>query len=265
VAWGWNGDGQCNVASPNADFVAIAGGGYHSLGLKSDGTIVAWGYNYGGQCNVPAPNADFVAVAGGSYHSLGLKSLTTVPTFISFFDAGAAGTSVDLMWDIISDEDVLGFKIYRGAGGAETTDDITAGQLIARDARTYRDESISGGMTYEYTLAVVLSDRSEVRSQTVTVKTKTYVVELSQNSPNPFNPTTTISFTLPERARVTLSIYDVQGELLTTIVDEVLGEGHQERFWDGKDAGGNPVGSGVYFYRLTAGDKTLTKKMVLLK
>ncbi len=74
VAWGWNEDGQCDVPAPNADFVAVAGDVWHSLGLKSDGTIVAWGWNYHGQCDVPAPNADFVAVAGGQNHSLGLKS-----------------------------------------------------------------------------------------------------------------------------------------------------------------------------------------------
>ena len=63
VAWGLNEDGQCNVPVPNADFVAVAGGGYHSLGLKSDGTIIAWGNNSYGQCEEPALNADFVAVA----------------------------------------------------------------------------------------------------------------------------------------------------------------------------------------------------------
>jgi hypothetical protein len=88
---------------------------------------------------------------------------------------------------------------------------------------------------------------------------------LSQNYPNPFNPTTTISFTLPESSKVTLSIYDVEGRLVKTLLDETVGEGYQERIWDGKDAGGNHAGSGVYFYRLTAGAKTLTKKMVLLK
>jgi hypothetical protein len=88
---------------------------------------------------------------------------------------------------------------------------------------------------------------------------------LRQNYPNPFNPTTTICFTLLERTRVTLSIYDVGGRLVRTLVDETMGEGYQERSWDGKDASGSQVGSGVYFYRLTAGDRTLTKKMVLLK
>ena len=74
VAWGHNGYGQCDVPAPNTDFVAVAGGAYHSLGLKSDGSIVAWGYDYHGQCNVPAPNTDFVAVAGGGEHSLGLRA-----------------------------------------------------------------------------------------------------------------------------------------------------------------------------------------------
>jgi len=74
VAWGNNGNGQCNVPSPSTAFVAVAGGAWHSLGLKADGAIVAWGSNYDGQCNVPPPNTGFVAVAGGGHHSLGLKA-----------------------------------------------------------------------------------------------------------------------------------------------------------------------------------------------
>ena len=89
--------------------------------------------------------------------------------------------------------------------------------------------------------------------------------ELFQNFPNPFNPTTMISFSLPEKTRAVLSIHDVEGRLVTTLVDDTLDEGVREVTWDGKDASGSPVGSGVYFYRLTAGDKTLTKKMVCLK
>ncbi|MDO8588100.1 MAG: hypothetical protein Q7T82_13825, partial [Armatimonadota bacterium] len=74
VAWGANISGQCNVPAPNSGFTAVAAGYVHSLGLKSDGSIVAWGDNGSGQCNVPSPNSGFIAVAGGGYHSLGLKS-----------------------------------------------------------------------------------------------------------------------------------------------------------------------------------------------
>ena len=78
VAWGDTFLGHTNAPSPNADFTAVAAGGFHSLGLKSDGSIVAWGDNSYGQTNVPAPNADFMAVAAGQYYSLGLRSDGTI-------------------------------------------------------------------------------------------------------------------------------------------------------------------------------------------
>jgi len=74
VAWGNNDSGQCRVPAPNSDFVGVAAGNEHSLGLKLDRSIVAWGMNMFGQCNVPEPNADFAAVAAGIYHSLALRA-----------------------------------------------------------------------------------------------------------------------------------------------------------------------------------------------
>jgi len=95
--------------------------------------------------------------------------------------------------------------------------------------------------------------------------------ELSQNYPNPFNPTTTIKFTLPsagsgeEPLPTALKIYNVLGELVRTLVDEPKSPGVHYEVWDGKDGQGNQVASGIYFYRLRAGQFTETKKMVLLK
>ena len=71
VTWGDNAEGGCDVPAPNTDFVAIAAGALHSLGLKSDSSIVAWGWNYEGQCEVPTPNADFVATAAGRLPQFG--------------------------------------------------------------------------------------------------------------------------------------------------------------------------------------------------
>jgi glycosidase len=88
---------------------------------------------------------------------------------------------------------------------------------------------------------------------------------LGQNYPNPFNPSTTISFVLPRESHVTLSIFDIRGRPVKTVRDEIVPEGHREVVWDGRDELGNGVSSGIYFYRLTAGEQTLTKKMVLLK
>ena len=89
---------------------------------------------------------------------------------------------------------------------------------------------------------------------------------LAQNYPNPFNPTTTIGFTLRERGHVSLRIYNVAGQLLRTLVDETRAPGVSHTIdWDGRNARGSSVASGVYFYRLVTKDATMTRKMVLLK
>jgi hypothetical protein len=88
---------------------------------------------------------------------------------------------------------------------------------------------------------------------------------LGQNYPNPFNPATAIDYDLPARAAVTLTVFDVLGRTVTTLVNEVQPAGQHIARWDGADYHGNPVASGVYFYRLIADDSRLTRKMLLLK
>jgi hypothetical protein len=95
--------------------------------------------------------------------------------------------------------------------------------------------------------------------------------ELGQNYPNPFNPSTTIRFTLPTAVDggatvpTSLRIYNVLGEVVRTLVDEAMVPGVHHKVWDGRDDHGNRVASGIYFYRLRAGDLQHTKKMVLMK
>ena len=88
---------------------------------------------------------------------------------------------------------------------------------------------------------------------------------LSQNVPNPFNPSTDISFALPTDSKVSLSIYNVLGQHVKTLVDDYMRAGNQTITWDGTDATGRTVASGVYFYKLNANDFSSTKKMMMLK
>ncbi len=88
---------------------------------------------------------------------------------------------------------------------------------------------------------------------------------LAQNYPNPFNPATTIAFNLPNAGQVELSIYNVLGQKVATIVDGQLEAGTHEAVWDGTDESGNAVGSGIYFYRISTSDFEQTKKMILMK
>jgi len=93
---------------------------------------------------------------------------------------------------------------------------------------------------------------------------------LDQNFPNPFNPCTTIRFTVPEMSQggnVNLTIYDLLGRKVRTLMDAQVGAGGYETAWDGKDGAGKVVSSGVYLYRLTVdgGRGTETRKMVLVR
>lgn len=88
---------------------------------------------------------------------------------------------------------------------------------------------------------------------------------LNQNYPNPFNPTTNISFVLPEAKEVRLEIYNVRGQRVARLLDQAMSAGEHTIEWNGTTDGGSHVASGVYFYRISAGGFTDTRKMTLLK
>jgi hypothetical protein len=89
--------------------------------------------------------------------------------------------------------------------------------------------------------------------------------ELGQNYPNPFNPTTTITFSMPKPGRCTIDITNVLGQRVKTLLNSEFPAGNHSVTWDGTDATGSKVASGIYFYRLHAGDFSATKKMLLMK
>ena len=92
------------------------------------------------------------------------------------------------------------------------------------------------------------------------------IFSLNQNYPNPFNPATTIRFGLPADAPVRLEVYNILGQYITTLIDGVYHTaGFYESIWDSRDASGRLVPSGIYIYRITAGNFIETKKMTLMK
>ena len=89
--------------------------------------------------------------------------------------------------------------------------------------------------------------------------------DLHQNYPNPFNPTTIIEYALPKALQVKIQIYNILGQKVRTLVEELQEPGYKIIHWDGRDDKGVEVSSGVYFYRIEAGDFVKCKKMTLLK
>jgi hypothetical protein len=100
----------------------------------------------------------------------------------------------------------------------------------------------------------------EVNGRTLPLK-----FELGQNTPNPFNPNTIITFAIPRPAEVRVEVFNVLGQKVKTLANEFCKAGYKRVEWDGTDDNGSSVASGVYLYRMTSGDFKDTKKMLLLK
>ena len=127
-----------------------------------------------------------------------------------------------------------------------------------------------------YVMGVYELDEGEVLSDTTNVlhfaftpnednQNVPIVFGLKQNIPNPFNPSTQIRFSLPEKSMTSLNIYNLKGQLVKTLVNADFPKGNHMVTWDGKDNNNTDVSSGVYYYRLNWNKKEMTRKMILLK
>jgi hypothetical protein len=88
---------------------------------------------------------------------------------------------------------------------------------------------------------------------------------LGQNYPNPFNPSTTIEYSLAQEDNVSLEVFNILGQHIVTLVDDILPAGEYQAIWNGVDKNGIPVSSGIYLYRIRAGMYIENKKMILMK
>ena len=88
---------------------------------------------------------------------------------------------------------------------------------------------------------------------------------LHQNYPNPFNPVTSLRYDLPENSHVTITIYDMLGKEVKTLINQTQDAGYRSIIWDATNDYGKPVSAGIYLYQIQAGAYISTKKMVLLK
>jgi hypothetical protein len=189
-----------------------------------------------------------------------------VPVFISLFEVSLRGRDVEVSWDIAANEELLGFKIHREEASSSGPEALNDGRLISPERRSYLDRGAEAGKTYRYNLAVVLPDYSEVYSSPVMVTAPLISgVVLGQNVPNPFNPSTTIPFSIAENGSVSLRVFDAHGAFVAALVQKVLPAGSHTAVWDGRDSKGRAVASGVYFARIESNGRVAARKMVLAK
>jgi hypothetical protein len=188
-----------------------------------------------------------------------------VPAVLQGFESLWDGAHAVVSWRLTDFADDVDFDVYRrdGPGGGFThLHDV---QITRRGGDfTLVDGASERGVTYTYRV-VVIESGSAITSFETTLTTPALRLALMQNHPNPFNPSTRIGFELPRAMTANLSIYDPRGRLVVTLVEGTVAKGAREVTWDGKDARGTPVSSGVYFYQLRTGTRTFTKKLVFLK
>ena len=177
--------------------------------------------------------------------------------FAVAYNTGSGNT---LTWASPGDPDIEYYRIYRDNGlvaqvwGAEWADPDYDGWDVSYEVSAVDDAGQEG-------------IRAVPGTETATETPQTPAAHaLHQNVPNRFNPSTVIRYDLPrDEARVRLGVYDVSGALVRTLVDESQQAGTKMVTWNGRDDSGRQVATGVYFYRLTAGRFSETRKMILLK
>lgn len=168
------------------------------------------------------------------------------------------------------------YMVYFPFGGAQTvnlsatSDSLVAEWLNPGDGSTTAGGVVAGGSTRTFTPpfnsdAALYLHSSQTSGIGTAPATTIPAYHLSVNYPNPFNPSTVITYELPARARLTLRIYNAAGQLLRTLLDAVRPAGQGSVTWDGKDGAGEQMSSGSYFCRMTANDYASTVKMLLLR
>ncbi len=188
-----------------------------------------------------------------------------VATFLSGFDIRADGSEVLVSWSLSQIDGDAVFEVNR-CSKDEGSFVLLPGQIDHNGMEfSFTDRSCMPGGIYNYRVLYKIDGISSVLFETDEVKVPEADLFLSQNFPNPFNPSTSIIFSLPERQHVRITVHDIKGRLVAVISDCVADAGEKIVNWNGRDTNGNPAASGVYFCRLKAGKETVSRKLVLAR
>ena len=191
------------------------------------------------------------------------KYYQIIPVELTSFTAKAGVGSVILNWTTATEINNYGFEIERLSDGTWRTVGFKEGAGTSTEQRSYTftDDVYdvnSGNLSYR--LKQIDYNGNVSYSEVIEVKLFPVVYNLSQNYPNPFNPSTVISFSIPERESVSLDVYNLLGQKVSSIVNGEMEAGRYEFRFDAAN-----LSAGIYFYTINAGSFVSTKKMMLIK
>ena len=252
---GWDGEGNIDA---NPIFVDADNGDY-TLQSPDSPCIDA------GTADVNSDGVDDITDYFGMAPDMGaFEYLMAVEGLQYYTDA----STVTLYWTNFPDAQY--YNVERSTDSHFTTDVVSD---FSADA-FYVDDDLEWDTEYFYRVAAYVgywTDYSNVISVTLEFLgtadgdgiPETYAVH--QNYPNPFNPVTTLSYDLPEDGMVNITIYDMMGRVVKTLVNDQQSAGYRSTQWNATNDAGSPLSAGMYLYTIQAGDFRQTRKMVLLK
>ncbi|MCD6335655.1 MAG: T9SS type A sorting domain-containing protein [Candidatus Latescibacteria bacterium] len=194
---------------------------------------------------------------------------TEAPVAPSGLSAQWKGNRVALSWTANAEQDVLGYNVYR----REESEELGQFELIVTivSGVEYVDGGAIEEKQYGYRITAVDGSGNESMPSSVAVNLSDMEVRalpeeygLDPNFPNPFNSTTWVRYQLPAEGEVTLSIYNMLGQV-RTLIEAHQGAGFYHTRWDGRDGAGKALASGIYFCRLQVGNFAQTRSMVILQ
>jgi Secretion system C-terminal sorting domain len=265
---GWSNGGSnfrfaLNGSSGNTGASFFGSDKYIGVRFKISGS-----YHYGWILVHVSGNGSGLIIKSYAYNETAGAPITangTLPVELKNFSAVINNNKVNLKWATATEVNNYGFEIERYALSAERKafEKIGfvqgAGNSNSPNNYSFVDANpLSGDV--EYRLKLIDNDGAFKYSSIVTLNSLPAKYELFQNYPNPFNPTTTIKYSLPKAQHVTLKLYDELGKEVSTLVNENKEIGSYSVTFNGE---GFP--SGIYYYRLTSGEFTEVKKLMLLK
>ena len=244
-------------------FVATGYGVYRSTDDGNSWQPINSGLNHTPSFKLAVDSLGYIYVGTGLPQMLYGTIQSTIPVELISFSIKQIDDNVHLNWQTATELNNHGFEIerktenndWRIIGFKEGNGTTTKTQFYS-----FNDENISSGK-YQYRLKQIDYDGTFEYSKTVEVEVlviNNFV--LQQNYPNPFNPSTIISYRIPVKSKVVLKVFDVLGNEVATLINEEKSAGSYEVEFDGSE-----FTSGIYLYKLQAGEFVETKKMVFMK
>ena len=221
-----------------------------------------------GIADLDSDGVEDITVYNGSAPDMGAYESTIAA--LDGFVLYPSDTYVILTWNPTTED---GFQYYLLE--RSTDEEFTEGNTVSNYLMSnyFEDNTLEYDTEYFYRVSYYAGDWSEL-SEVISVTLEWMNVDgnqipevyaLHQNYPNPFNPVTNLSYDLPENAMVNITIYDMMGRIVSTLVNENQSAGYKTLRWNATNNTGQPVSAGVYIYTIQAGDFNKTKKMILLK